>query len=105
MTLKDPKAIFDENFGLGGEVEKCQARILAVAPKFGRYLNFSLGAATEPRPSLLELAKLADGNSVVVGVGQPTVVALGKTIAELRPFPTNLWQGADFIIGWRCDAR
>lgn len=74
-------------------MENCQPGILAAVPKFGRYLNFSLSAGTEPRPSLLELAKLADGNSVVVGIGQPTVIALEKTIAGLRPFPTNFGKG------------
>ena len=74
-------------------MENCQSGILAPVPKFGRYLNFVLGAAAEPRQGLLELAKIADGKDVVVGIGQSTVLALGKNIAELRPFPTNFGAG------------
>jgi putative iron-dependent peroxidase len=69
---------------------------LAAVPKFGRYLNFSLRAGAEPGQALAQLAKIADGNDVVVGVGQPAVVALGKTIPGLRPFPTNF--GAGLIL-------
>jgi putative iron-dependent peroxidase len=42
---------------------------------------------------LSDLAQIADGNSVVVGIGQPAVLALGKNIAQLRPFPTNFGAG------------
>jgi porphyrinogen peroxidase len=77
-------------------VENCQRGILAPVPLFGRYLNFSLKAGAEPRSALLELAKIADGNDIVVGIGQPTAIALGKSINGLRPFPTNF--GAGLIL-------
>ena len=77
-------------------MENCQAGILAAVPKFGRYLNFFLKAGAKPRAALIELTKIADGNGVVVGIGQATVVALGKTIEGLRPFPTNF--GAGLIL-------
>jgi putative iron-dependent peroxidase len=36
---------------------------------------------------------VADGDKLVVGIGQPTVLALGKNIVGLRPFPTNFGAG------------
>ena len=74
-------------------MENCQAGILAPAPRLGRYLNFSLRAGVEPRQELIDLVEIADGDNVVVGFGQPTVLALGKTIANLRPFPTHFGAG------------
>ena len=74
-------------------MENCQAGILAPAPRLGRYLNFSLRAGVEPRQELIDLVKIADGDNVVVGFGQPTALALGKTIANLRPFPTHFGAG------------
>jgi porphyrinogen peroxidase len=74
-------------------VENYQPGILAPVPVLGRYLNFSLRAGADPRAALLELVKIADGNSVVVGLGQPTVLALKKNISGLRPFPTNFGAG------------
>jgi deferrochelatase/peroxidase EfeB len=70
-----------------------QPGILAPVPKLARYLNFSLKAGVKPRQALLHLIELADGDQIVVGVGQPTVIALGKTIAGLRTFPTHFGAG------------
>jgi len=70
-----------------------QPGILAPVPKAARYLNFSLKAGAKPRPALLDLAKLADGLRIVAGVGQPAALALGKTIAGLRAFPTHFGAG------------
>jgi hypothetical protein len=50
-------------------VENCQRGILAPVPLLGRYLNFSLRAGVAPQTVLLELAKIADGNKVVIGIG------------------------------------
>jgi putative iron-dependent peroxidase len=77
-------------------VENSQPGILAQTPQVGRYLTFSLRAGVEPRMALTDLVEIADGNSVVVGIGQPTVLALGKTIALLKTFPTNF--GAGLIL-------
>ena len=74
-------------------MENCQAGILAPAPTLGRYLSLSLKAGAAPRKALVDLVQVADGNSVVVGIGQPTVLALGKTIATLKPFPTHFGAG------------
>jgi len=70
-----------------------QPGILAPVPKLARYLNFSLKAGVAPGAALRELVKLADGNQVVVGIGLPAVLALGKSIAGLRPFPTHFGVG------------
>ena len=70
-----------------------QAGILVPAPKLARYLKFSLRASAKPRQALLHLMELADGGQVVVGIGQPTVVALGKTVAGLRTFPSDFGAG------------
>jgi putative iron-dependent peroxidase len=74
-------------------VENCQAGILAPVPRFGRYLNLSLKAGADPRTSLSELAKIADGKTTVIGIGESTVLNLGKKIAGLKPFPTNFGSG------------
>jgi len=42
---------------------------------------------------LRQLADIADGESVVVGLGQPVVVALSGRIDGLRTFPTNFGSG------------
>lgn len=70
-----------------------QPGILAPVPKLARYLNFSLKAGVKPRQALLRLLEAADGNQVIVGIGQPAVIALGKAISGLRPFPTNFGAG------------
>jgi len=83
-------------FPTGDKVENYQAGILAPVPRLGRYLNFSLRAGAEPRKTLVDLVQIADGNNVVMGIGQPAVLALGKTIANLRPFPTHF--GAGLVV-------
>jgi putative iron-dependent peroxidase len=86
--------IFADKFFLRGRhVENRQAGILAPVPRLGRYLNFSLKAGVEPRKALIDMVEIADGNNVVVGIGQPTMLALGKTIANLKPFPTHFGAG------------
>lgn len=70
-----------------------QPGILAPAPRLARYLSFSLKPGVAPRRELTQLKGVADGDKLVVGIGQPTVFALGKTIAGLRPFPTNFGAG------------
>jgi len=46
-----------------------QPGILAPAPKLARYLSFSLKAGAKPRRAITSLVELADGESVVVGLG------------------------------------
>ena len=74
-------------------MENCQPGIVAPVPRFGRYLRFSLKAGVDPKASLNEIAKIADGKSTVVGIGEPATYALGKTIPGLRPFPASFGAG------------
>jgi putative iron-dependent peroxidase len=74
-------------------VTHMQPGILAPAPKLARYLTFSLKAGTQPKKTLRQLADIADGDLVVVGIGQPTVVAASGRIDGLRTFPTNFGSG------------
>ncbi len=70
-----------------------QPGILAPTPKLARYLTFSLKAGAQPQSALSQLVALADGDVLVVGIGQPTVVALNRRIDGLRNFPTNFGAG------------
>ena len=70
-----------------------QRGILAPVPKLARYLSFSLKAGAKPRRGLRGLVELADGESVVVGLGQPLVRVLGGEIDGLRVFPTQFGCG------------
>ncbi len=72
---------------------EAQPGILAPGPRLGRYLSFSLKPGATPRQTLLELKNMMAGDRLVVGIGQPVVVALGKTIPGLRPFPTHFGAG------------
>ena len=72
---------------------EAQQGILAPVPRLGRYLSFSPKAGVTPREALLELKKIADGDQLVVGIGQPVSVSLGKRIPGLRPFPTHFDNG------------
>ena len=49
-----------------------QVGILAPTPKLARYLTFSLKAGAQPQSALSQLAALADGDSLAVGIGPPT---------------------------------
>lgn len=67
-------------------IHQAQPGILAPVPQLGRYLFFSLQSApaTAVRDSLQRLAALADGKSVVVGLGPACVRALGAQIPGLH---------------------
>ncbi len=64
-----------------------QKGVLAAVPGQARYLTFLLNAGTHPRRALSALAKIADGETCVVGIGQSTVAACGAGIDGLREFP------------------
>ena len=70
-----------------------QPGILAPVPKLARYLSFSLKTGAKPGNALRALASIADGDQVVVGIGQPAVLAMGRRIAGLRIFPTDFGSG------------
>lgn len=65
-----------------------QAGILAPVPAHARYLAFSLTDVSVARAVLVErvqaLSEIADGETIVVGVGAPLVTALGTVIDGLR---------------------
>jgi len=70
-----------------------QPGILAPVPRLARYLSFSLKAGAKPGNALRSLIEIADGDQVIVGIGQPAAVAMGRTIAGLRIFPTDFGPG------------
>ena len=77
-------------------MKNSQRGILAPVPSLGRYLSFSLRAGSNIKKGFQSLAEITDGTQIVVGIGQPTVVALGKSVPGLRAFPTNF--GAGLIL-------
>jgi putative iron-dependent peroxidase len=72
-----------------------QPGILAPIPTLARYLMWDLKPDCDPRAALAALAQVADGNTVVAGLGASTVLALGAEIAALRPFPGYASPGVD----------
>mgnify|MGYP001388236407 CR=1 FL=1 len=74
-------------------MDDVQAGILAPLPKLARYLSLSVRMGANPGDALRALIGLADGESIVVGVGQSLVRVLGKEIPGLRVFPTQFGSG------------
>jgi len=74
-------------------MKNVQPGILAPVPKLARYLSFSLKAGAKLGNALRSLIGIADGDQVVVGIGQPTAVAFGRRIRGLRIFPTDFGPG------------
>ncbi|MBL8490515.1 MAG: Dyp-type peroxidase [Rhodocyclaceae bacterium] len=72
-----------------------QPGILAAPPLAARYLSFSLYSSAAAARALKALAAIADGDSVVVGIGESLVSALGREIAGLKPFPVFAHLGVD----------
>jgi putative iron-dependent peroxidase len=67
-----------------------QPGILAAVPRAARYLTLSIAqpARTEHiKAALSALAKVADGDEVVVGVGASLAEQLGARVEGLKPFP------------------
>ena len=73
-----------------------QPGILGPVPRLARYLTFSLATASEARKALRSLRDVADGDQVVVGLGQPLALALGGGIDGLRAFPS--YAGPAFTV-------
>lgn len=72
-----------------------QAAILQAVPPLARYVTYILLPGTDPAASLRALAKLADGEHTVAGLGFSLVSALGHEIDGLRPFPEFSGFGLD----------
>ena len=72
-----------------------QPGILAPVPRLARYLEFSLNPDSQPRLALATLSEMADGEKIVVGIGQSLVLALGSNIDGLRTFPHHVGNGIE----------
>ena len=72
-----------------------QPGILAAIPKFASYLFFHALPGAELAPALQRLAALADGQRLVVGLGESLVLSLGRPIAGLHAFPSYALPGCD----------
>jgi len=67
-----------------------QPGILAAPPAAGRHLLFDIapGSTTDDlKQALTRLAAAADGEGLVIGIGQPLAQALGVTLPGLHAFP------------------
>lgn len=69
-------------------MNKYQPGILQPIPAHARHLTFSLRAGANPRAALRALHALADGEHLVVGVGESLARVLGRDIEGLRAFPS-----------------
>ena len=76
--------------------QRVQPGILAPVPSHARYLTFALEAGSDPREALDELRSIADGDEIVVGLGQGLILSVGATLDGLHPFPAHV--GAGFEI-------
>ena len=74
-------------------MKNAQPGILAPVPRHARYLTFSLKQGAQPREATKALAKAADGETCVVGLGALLLFALQKEIEGLRPFPHHRGEG------------
>lgn len=72
-----------------------QPGILASVPGMARYMFFALEPGSDPRQALRSLQRLADGDQIVVGLGQSLVVVLGCKIQGFRVFPHDPGSGFD----------
>ena len=64
-----------------------QSGILAPVPSVGRFLLFSHRPDTDPRECLQMLAQHADGETVIVGLGQSLLLTCGTQIHGMRELP------------------
>lgn len=72
-----------------------QPGILAAVPRHARYLTFSLEPGAEPAPVLQTLAGRCDGETLVIGVGESLLLALGAAVSGLHGFPARAVVGID----------
>ncbi len=65
-----------------------QPGILQAIPPHANFLTFNLRQGADHHQALQQLARLVDGNKLVLGIGLSTVAALNKKLPNLREFPT-----------------
>jgi putative iron-dependent peroxidase len=70
-----------------------QPGILAPIPKFASYVFFQAVANADLPAALQRLAQMADGQRVVVGLGQSLALTLGQPINGLHDFPSYALPG------------
>lgn len=75
-----------------------QTGILAAVPMMGRYLSFGAQPLGDYRAALRSLSQLADGQRLVVGLGESLVRALGRDIAGLHGFAGAVGPGLDVPV-------
>lgn len=64
-----------------------QTGLLAPLPPLARYVHFDLCANTEAAAALARLAALVDGERIVAGLGQPLLLAFGKSLPGMKSHP------------------
>jgi putative iron-dependent peroxidase len=69
------------------QLNLAQPGILDDVPLHSRYLTFSLTANGDLKQTLKNLAELADGKQIVVGIGKIAVDALNASVPGLASFP------------------
>ncbi len=76
-------------------MQNTQPGILSAVPRQALYLFFSLKAEANATGSLKVLADFANGDNIVVGLGQSLIKSLAKEINGLRAFPAQTGPGFD----------
>ena len=76
-------------------MSEVQPGILAAVPASGRYLSFSALPQGDCAPRCARLGELADGQRLVVGLGESLVRALGRDIPGLRSFAGAVGPGLE----------
>jgi putative iron-dependent peroxidase len=72
-----------------------QSGILEDIPSVARYLTFSQIVGADSSSAIKKLAKLTDGQTLVVGLGRSLVLALGADISVLKSFPVHVAAGIE----------
>lgn len=74
-------------------MNKEQTGILAAIPDQARYLSFELADPEAVRSCLQALQAIADGDQVVIGIGQSLAQTLGADIPGLKTLPARAGDG------------
>ena len=70
-----------------------QNGILADVPAHAAYLFFSLRPGSDPTDGLKDITELCDGTNHVLGLGEPLLLSMGKSVPGLRSFPSIAMPG------------